>query len=195
VKTWKLFIAVVLAGVAVFMMTSMVVAAPASANGVQTHRVYADPLDPVLTDTLPMTHPVAAIIAFYFNIPYTQVMALHDAGFGFGTIARAYLTAQQLNGALTPEQILAMRQAGTGWGQMKKEYGIHPGGNGLGTIVRQHGTPQPPAPQPPAQSPNVPPDGNKKGKEDKGGNPGSAACPGNSCNAPGHTKSGQGPKK
>ena len=70
-------------------------------------------------------------------------MELHESGFGFGTIARAYLTAQQSNGALTPEQILAMRQAGMGWGQIKKEYGIHPGGNGLGTIMREHGTPQP----------------------------------------------------
>lgn len=189
-KAWKLFSAVILAGVAVFMMTSMVVAAPASANGVQTNRVYDDPLDSVLTDTLPMTHPVAAIIAMYFNIPYTQVIALHNAGFGYGTIARAYLTAQQSNGALTPEQILAMRQAGTGWGQIKKEYGIHPGGNGLGTVVRKHGTPQPAA-----QPPSVLPDGGKKNKEEKAGSPGPAACPGNSCNAPGHTKSGQGPKK
>jgi len=193
-QKWKLLSAVLLAGVAVFAMTSMVMAAPASTTGAQINQAYDDPIDSVLTDTLPMTHPVAAIIAFYFNIPYTQVTALHAAGFGYGTIARAYLTAQQSNGALTPDQILAMRQAGTGWGQIKKEYGIHPGGNGLGTIVREHGTPQPAA-----QPPDGPPDDSKqnkeKGKVDQGGNSGPAPCPGNSCNAPGKTKPGQGPKK
>lgn len=193
-KVGKLFIAIVLAGVAMLMMTGLVLAAPASTTGAQLDRVYNDPIDSVLTDTLPTTHPVAAIIALYFNIPYTQVTALHDAGFGYGTIARAYLTAQQSNGALTPEQILAMRQAGTGWGQIKKDYGIHPGGNGLGTVMRGHGTPQPTV-QPPAGPPDDKQQNKEKGKVDKGGNSGPAPCPGNSCNAPGKTKPGQGPKK
>lgn len=165
-KMWKLFVAVALAGVAVLLVMSLGVAAPVSASGAQIDRVTDDPLESVVSDTLPMTHPVGILIALYFNIPYTHVVELHEAGFGFGTIARAYLTAYQSKGILTPEQILAMRQAGTGWGQIKKEDGIHPGGNGLGTIVRQHGTPQPAAPQPP----NAPPAGNEQGKKDQGGN-------------------------
>jgi hypothetical protein len=189
-QKWKLLSAMLLAGAAVFMMTSIVAAAPASTSSAQLDRISDDPLDQVLTDTLPTTHPVGIIIALYFNIPYTQVMALHNEGFGFGTIARAYLTARQSNGALTPEQLLAMRQAGTGWGQIKKEYGIHPGGNGLGTVVRDHGTPQPTVQLPDDNRQNK-----EKGKDDKGGNSGPAPCPGNSCNAPGKTKPGQGPKK
>ncbi len=145
-KVWKLLSAVLLAAVAVFLMTSMVAAAPASTNGVQANQVHDDP---IVTGTVPMTQPVAAAIASYFNISYTEVISLHEAGYGFGVIARAYLTALRSNGVLTPTQLLDMFNSGMGWGQIKNEYGLHPGGNGLGTIMRQHGTP-PPAAQPPS---------------------------------------------
>jgi hypothetical protein len=170
-KTWKLFLAVALAAVAVLLMTSIVIAAPASTGSVQISQVYDDP-DPILSDTLPTTHPVGIVIALYFNIPYTQVMELHDEGFGFGTIARAYLTAYASDGALTPAQVLDMRQAGVGWGEIKQEYGVHPGGNGLGSIMGKK-----PQSEPDAAAPEVKP-----------GNNGSGDCPGNSCNAPGHQK-------
>ena len=164
-KTWRLFLAVALAVVAVLMMTTIVIAAPASTGSVQVNRVYDDP-EPVLSDTLPTTHPVGIVIALYFNIPYTQVMELHDDGFGFGEIARAYLTAYASDGVLTPEQVMEMRLAGIGWGQIKQEYGIHPGGNGLGSIKGNK-----PQPEPGVQPGNNAPD-----------------CPGNSCNAPGQQK-------
>lgn len=166
-KTRKLFLAVALAAVALLVMTSLVFAAPASAGSAPVNRVYDDP-EPVLTDTLPTTHPVGSIIAFFFNIPYTQVMELHNEGFGFGEIARVYLTAMASNGALTPEDLLAMRQEGVGWGQIKKDYDIHPGGNGLGSIMgnKPESTVEPPGP----------------------GDPGPGDCPGNSCNAPGQQK-------
>src|SRR5512143_2375809 len=134
-KTWRIVAAVMIATTAVLLMTSIVVAAPAVASGVATNGVYDDPPEPTLTDTLPTTHPVGIVIAVYFNIPYTQVMSLHDEGFGFGTIARAYLTAAASNGVLTPEQVLALRQAGVGWGVIKKDYDVHPGGLGLGSIM------------------------------------------------------------
>lgn len=191
-KPWRIIFVLFVSSLAMCLLTGVVAAGPAADAVVNPVRSSDDAL--ALTDTLPLTHPVASLIALYFNIPYTHVLELHESGFGFGTIARAYLTAQQSNGALTPEQLLAMRQAGTGWGQIKKEYGIHPGGNGLGTIVRQHGTPQPAA-----QPPDGPPDDSKQNKEkdkvNQGGNSGPAPCPGNSCNAPGKTKPGQGPKK
>ena len=158
-RTWKFGVAVLLATLAVLLMTSIVVAAPAAVSGVQANQVYDDVPDSILTDTLPTTHPVGLMIAIYFNIPYTQVVALHAEGFGFGTIARAYLTAYASNGALTPEQVLALRQAGVGWGEIKKDYGVHPGGNGLGSIMS---------------------------KKEQG--PGDSNCPGNSCNAPGQQK-------
>ena len=168
-KTWKLLLAIAVAVVAVFLVSSMVIAAPGSTMGAQTNLVFDSP---ILTGTMPMTHPVGSAIALFFNIPYTQVMALHDEGFGFGTIARAYLTALASGGVLSPTQVLEMRQGGMGWGQIKKEFGVHPGGNGLGAIMGHKHDALPPEPALVA-----PP-------EMKLGNNGSS-CPGNSCNAPG----------
>ena len=173
-KPWRLLLAVALATAAVLLVTGIVVAASAATTGVPTNRVYDDP-DPILTDTLPMTHPVGIVIARHFNISYTQVMSLHAQGFGFGTIARAYLTALASNGALTPTQVLALRQAGVGWGQIKKNYGVHPGGNGLGSIMSKKSAAPQPGPNTSAL-PEVKPDKNASG------------CPGNSCNAPGRQK-------
>ena len=120
-----------------------------------------------LTTTMYVTHPVGLVLSLFLNVPYTQVMELHNEGVGFGVIARAYLTAQASDGALTPEQALALFQSGTGWGEMMKQYGVHPGGKGLGTIMSE-------------------PAG--KGSISNGASGGKAACPGNSCNAPGHNK-------
>ena len=175
VKTWKSLLAIAVAVVAVLLVTGLVIAAPASTTRVQISQVFDSP---ILTGTVPMTHPVGLAIALYFNIPYTQVMALHDAGFGFGNIARAYLTALASGGVLTTEQVLELRQAGTGWGQIKKDYGVHPGGNGLGSIMgNKHGGSKLDPPQT-APAPSTPP-------EVKPWNNG-LTCPGNSCNAPGH---------
>ncbi|CAG0935732.1 hypothetical protein TFLX_04582 [Thermoflexales bacterium] len=172
-KPWRITAAVMIAATAVLLMTSIVVAAPAAANGVQINQVYDDPPESILTDTLPITHPVGIVIAVYFNIPYTQVVALHEEGFGFGTIARAYLTAAASDGALTPEQVLALRQEGVGWGEIKQDYGVHPGGLGLGSIMSKKQTGD-------ATATVAPP---KKGSGSGGSN-----CPGNSCNAPGQQK-------
>lgn len=175
-KTWKLLLAIAVAVVAVLLVTSMVIAAPASTVELQANGTN-NVLTSTLTNTLPITHPVGNAIALYFNIPYTQVMALHDEGLGFGVIARAYLTALASGGVLSPTQVLEMHQAGMGWGQIKKDYGVHPGGNGLGTIMgNKHAAPQP-EPVAPA-APTM--------KQNKGS---STTCPGNSCNAPGQQKS------
>jgi hypothetical protein len=142
-KTWKLLLAIAVAVVAVLLVTSMVMAAPASTVELQANRTN-NVLTSTLTNTLPMTHPVGIAIALFFNIPYTQVIALHDEGLGFGVIARAYLTALASGGVLSPTQLLEMHQAGVGWGQIKKDYGVHPGGNALGTILdNKHDVPQP----------------------------------------------------
>lgn len=85
------------------------------------------------TDTL---HPVAQRLAETFDVPYEEVMALHESGIGFGVIGRAYLTAEASDGDLTFEDVLELHQSGMGWGKIKHEYGIHPGGNGLGQIMR-----------------------------------------------------------
>ncbi len=178
-KTWKFILAVALAVVAVALMTCIVVAAPASTSSVPANRVF-DVTDPILTDTLPTTHPVGIIIAVFFQIPYTQVMDLHNEGFGFGEIARVYLMADVLSGTLTPDEILTMRQDGMGWGQIMKENDFAPGGKGLGSIMRN----KPVTSEPGAA---IAPKGPKPDNDNNGTN-----CPGNSCNAPGQQKSPKG---
>jgi hypothetical protein len=174
-KTWKLLAAVALAVAAMLLVTSIVVAAPAATSSPPTNQVY-DTTTEILTDTLPTTHPVGIIISVFFHIPYTQVMTLHDDGFGFGTIARAYLTAAFSNGQLTPEQVLALRQESVGWGQIKQQYDVSPGGKGLGSIMgKKPATPE---------SPTAP----EKVNLDKSG----SDCPGNSCNASGQQKAPKG---
>ena len=181
--------AIVLAGAALFLMTSIVAAAPAT-DAVRADRANSDPVyTGTVTNTVAMTQPVAAAIAAYFHISYTEVISLHESGFGFGVIARAYLTALHSNGVLSPTDLLDMFQSGMGWGQIMKEYGVHPGGNGLGTIMRSHGVPV--AVVPPVMSPPDTQSGKSNNGQSKDASSAPSSCPGNSCNAPGHNKSGQ----
>ena len=87
-------------------------------------------------------HPVAARIADAFNVSPCEVEAQHDAGNGFGNIAKAYLLAEAYNqalldGLLEGEEIdpsllldaqayLDMHDSGMGWGQIVKASGVHP---------------------------------------------------------------------
>ena len=158
---------------------SVVLAASAESSGAARPDVAArlnqePPPTDVPTPTLTI-HPVGAAIAKFFDIAYTDVMTLHESGVGFGVIARAYMTAKFSDGQLTPEEVLELFQSGTGWGQIMKEYGVHPGGKGLGAIMRGHKEGKPPSDDMP--------------------DPADTSCRGNRCNAPGHDKPGKGPKK
>ena len=158
---------------------SVVLAASAESSGAARPDVamrlnQEPPPTDVPTPTLTI-HPVGAAIAKFFDIAYTDVMTLHESGVGFGVIARAYMTAKFSDGQLTPEEVLELFQSGTGWGQIMKEYGVHPGGKGLGAIMRGHKEGKPPSGDAP--------------------DPADKSCPGNRCNAPGHDKTGKGPKK
>jgi hypothetical protein len=75
-------------------------------------------------------------------VPYEDVFGLHEAGNGFGTITKAYyftnlLSDVELPPGMTPpdspEALLEVAH-GSGWGNILKDYGIHPGsiGNGHG---------------------------------------------------------------
>jgi len=160
---------------------SVVLAASAESSGAArpdvAMRLNEEPT-PTPTDVPTSTltiHPVGTAIAKFFGIAYTDVMTLHESGVGFGVIARAYMTAKFSDGQLTPEEVLELFQSGAGWGQIMKEYGVHPGGKGLGAIMRGH----------------------KEGKlpSDDTPDPADNSCRGNRCNAPGHDKPGKGPKK
>ena len=152
----------------------VVLAAPAAADSTLSHMEQYNPAaTPVLTytitPTLPFTHPVALAISKAFSITYSDVISMHKSGVGFGVIARAYMTAKFSGGVLTPQQVLALHESGVGWGQIMKEYGVHPGGKGLGAIMGSH-------------KDNVEPPG-------KPGNSNRPECPGKSCDPPGHGKS------
>jgi len=127
------------------------------------------PPSPLSTPTPEFCHPVARMIASFFDLTCEEVTDLHDSGVGFGVIARAYLTARALGEEASPEAILALHQAGVGWGEIMKQLGAdaHPGGKGLGAIMRD-----------------------KSGGDEEGAS-GAApdpVRPGNSGNAPGHNK-------
>ena len=159
---------------------SVVLAASAESNAAAppdvAMRQNEEPPPPTDVPTPTLTiHPVGTAIAKFFDIAYTDVMTLHESGVGFGVIARAYMTAKFSDGQLTPGEVLELFQSGTGWGQIMKEYGVHPGGKGLGAIMRGHKEGKPPS--------DATPD------------PADTLCRGNHCNAPGHDKSGKGPKK
>ena len=195
-KIVKIMAVSALACLMLVVVVGIVAAAPAGLSHIAMLPAGDDPkptitstVTPVPTTTVPHTQPVASAIALFFHIPYSQVIALHDSGIGFGVIARAYLTARASNGVLTPTQLLMLHEEGVGWGQIKKEFGVHPGGLGLGSIMsgksahEQGGSGNPP--------------GNESNGAPSGMNvmsPGKPSCPGNSCNAPGRNKSGKGPK-
>ena len=195
-KIVKIMAVSALAGLMLVVMVGIVAAAPAGLSHIAMVPADDDPeptitstITPVLTATVPHTQPVASAIALFFHIPYTQVIALHDSGIGFGVIARAYLTAMASNGVLSPTQLLMLHQEGVGWGQIKKEFGVHPGGNGLGSIMSGKAAHEPGGSGTPSNSGS-----NSESSGLNGVSPGMPFCPGNSCNAPGHNKSGKGPK-
>jgi hypothetical protein len=156
----------------------LVLAAPAPSDlGAAAMNEAAGLVTPatMITPSLPFTHvhPVARAISQFFSIPCTSVTALHDSGIGFGVLACAYMTAKASNGQLTPDQVLELHESGVGWGQIMHQYGVHPGGKGLGPIMSGHANG---AESPPSNTP-----GNSESSRQQ-------SCPGNSCNAPGHNK-------
>jgi hypothetical protein len=85
--------------------------------------------DDTAGDETTKQHPVASAIAEYFEVTYEEVKALHESGYGFGNIAKAYFFAEQLG--LTPDELLLQAHE-SGWGNVLKENGIHPGSVGKG---------------------------------------------------------------
>lgn len=173
VRIGKLLIAFVFATLALLLISSLVMAAPMKVN-----RLNDDPAptitSTVMTETKTFTQPVALVISVFFNISYTEVISLHESGVGFGVIARAALVSRILSDTKSPtftlETVLTMFQSGMGWGQFKREFGVHPGGLGLGSIM-----------------------GNGNG----GNNGNKPDCPGKSCDTPGQQNmlnDGKGPK-
>jgi hypothetical protein len=81
----------------------------------------------------PQQNPVAAYLAGLTGMSYEEVVALQKDGNGLGNIGRAYLFSEATGIPL--EEVLAQAKE-IGWGNLYKEHGLHPGGNGLGSLVR-----------------------------------------------------------
>jgi hypothetical protein len=88
-----------------------------------------DTTDDGTTEEVIKQHPVATALAGYFEVEYDEIMTLHEDGYGFGNIAKAYFFADQLG--LTPQDLL-LEAHDSGWGNVLKENGIHPGAVGKG---------------------------------------------------------------
>ncbi|WP_376789697.1 hypothetical protein [Thermoflexus sp.] len=146
-------------------------------------------LTPPLTPTLPATrvHPVALALAQWISqtfptagitvtISAADLMALHAQGFGYGEIARALQLVLASRRDRDPTNDLTLAQAlmlgrQIGWGQAYRLYNLHPGGRGLGAIMRsaKHGPfalPSP-SPTPPLSTQSAPefPPGLRKQKD------------------------------
>ncbi len=134
------------------LFTSAALAAPGQSlsSAAEPAVLFQAPITPTteITSTTSNTHPVAAAIATHFSgvfsTTYEGVMALHEEGLGFGVIAKAYFAAQKLG--IDPQVLLDEFAAGTGWGQIMKAHGLHPGqagrGGNLGDIMSGHGNSQ-----------------------------------------------------
>lgn len=140
-----------LVGATIF-LTSVALAAPnhpaALPAAVDTFQLD-DPISDTntISDTTSVSHPVASAIAEYFgeyfDVDASSIAALHDEGLGFGVIAHAHFVARTLSTVgpdeVTPDDVLELFQDGTGWGEILKDYGLHPGlagrGGNLGSIM------------------------------------------------------------
>jgi hypothetical protein len=93
------------------------------------------------TVTLTGSQKIAVDIAQYFSgtVTATQVISLHNAGWGYGEIFKLYQLAQA-SGA-DPETIMGMRASGMGWGEIARALDQEPGNKGvnLGAAVSGRG--------------------------------------------------------
>lgn len=119
----------------------------------QTITIAPDQQLPPPTDTngtVEQQHPVAKILADYFETDYEIVMDLHTEGFGFGEIAQALFLAQKLDDVSLAGDILNAKKTGDysaftlsdgsipeNWGQFRKAVLNHEKNN-LGIVVSGH---------------------------------------------------------
>ena len=67
-------------------------------------------------------HPIALWMAYRFDLEYDDLMAMHEAGIGWGNIVKSYHLARanpQLE--VTGQELLDMRMEGKGWGNITRE--------------------------------------------------------------------------
>lgn len=88
------------------------------------------------THSISRANPVAIAISMHYTLPVTQVVSLHNSGYGYGEIVKLYEFA--LVSGKTVTEVQQMRDSGMGWGQISNTLNL-PRGAGkvtLGTIMR-----------------------------------------------------------
>jgi hypothetical protein len=70
-------------------------------------------------------HPHATVLAANYDVTYAEIMERFCQGYGFGEIELAYLLAEEAG--MSVEEVYALRDAGMGWGNIRKELGAAPG--------------------------------------------------------------------
>ncbi|MGQ9851458.1 MAG: thrombospondin type 3 repeat-containing protein [Aggregatilineaceae bacterium] len=94
-----------------------------------------DETDEVVCDR--PNHPVAEALAASFEVDYDTIMGWHCDGYGFGEIARALLLAEY-DGTVTAQELLDLFASGLGWGEIKKQYDVHPSELAPGQTISVH---------------------------------------------------------
>lgn len=127
------------------------------------------------------THPMVSRLSERYGVDEVKIRGWFCSGFGFGEIMLALQTASTTG--LTPDEYLAVRGSGLGWGQIWKMDGL----------VLAESDALPPG-QAKKNNPDAAPgnSGNAPGHNQAGEETTSTSsedCPGNSCNAPGQNRS------
>jgi len=109
-------------------------AAFASAPAVAPAQATAIPLNPAMTSPLTrttyITAPrVAVAISNYFTVPVSQVVTLHNTGWGYGEIFKLYQLS--LVSGRTISEVRSLRDSGMGWGNIAKQLNVSPGNAGF----------------------------------------------------------------
>jgi len=92
------------------------------------------PLNPAVTSPLTYTRYISAprvaiAISNYFTVPVSQVVTLHNAGWGYGEIFKLYQLS--LVSGRTISEVKSLRDGGMGWGNIAKQLNVRPGNAGF----------------------------------------------------------------
>jgi uncharacterized membrane protein YgcG len=111
--------------VALFVVVMLVLSGASSALTVSAQEPTEQPTEQP-TEEPECLHPVAEMIAAFYDVETSEIMDWHDQGVGFGVIAMAYYASTLVEG-MTAEDLINMKLDGMGWGNVMKEIGLAPG--------------------------------------------------------------------
>ena len=72
-------------------------------------------------------HPVAVWMASRFGTSYDALLAMHEAGIGWGVMVKAFYLAQANDQGVSAGELIDRHLEGEGWGTIVRELGTYPG--------------------------------------------------------------------